>query len=179
MKLSSFALAGALLLAGAPAGAISRVGNSSIGDTWLVDEALGFTTRFPQGLYNSRELPDDGLELVTSPRFVNDPGRPGFRSLRVQLRSFRSDFGQMANWTQEQVRGAFLGMNSDVWWEGRAADPCVLVFLSERGNLHQLVTTWGAGKGLVVFGEKDADVQRAMRQMLGDLRLDQGACAWQ
>lgn len=168
-------MAGVVALAAFPAFGISKVGNSRV-----ADHVQGFETVFPEGLYSSRELPQDGLELQTLPKFVSGSGvgQPGFRSLRVQLRIFEADFHKLAGFSPDELRKAFLGMNSSVWWESRTHDPCILAFLSEQGNLYQLVTTWGHGKGLVVLGEKDPDIQRGMREMLSELRLEPGACGW-
>ncbi len=158
--------------AAATAGAISRVGNSSI-----VDEATRFRSDYPAGFAIFRALADgSALELQTPPRFSWPTGEP--RSYKLRLQRFERLFPDLVNLSAENIREVFLAQPEKLWWELRTADDCLLGFASEEGSLYQVVTTWGGGRGLVLLGEKDPDVQRGMREILRSMRLGEGACAW-
>lgn len=59
-----------------------------------------------------------------------------------------------------------------------AQDPCVDVYVRDQGSVLAVIAVWGEGKGLEVIGARDGFTRRAIDEIIGNLSLDSGACAW-
>ena len=158
---------------------LKRYCDFSLGNARIGDASTGFDTKFPDRFFDSRETPSGDFEIQTKPKLASTAGsQPYFKTFKIQLWQFGTRFPDFASRTRSELHKVFLENPSMVWWEGHSNDPCVEVFLADSGNLYQALATWGSGKGVIVLGERDPDVLRGMREIISELRLAPGACAW-
>ena len=153
--------------ASAVAGGIGRVGNSSIGS-----DELGFVSPIPSQFPVTQILPE--RIKITSPFIRNSNGQEQFF-----VETIHTVFGtESESWTRKDWEDLLL-LNTDHLWVIANDNPCVAGYhwYNREGQIFGLAT-WGQGKGIVFTSLGTTASFRAIEQMILQLELSNGACAW-
>ncbi len=156
----------ALLCAPLAAQAIGRSGNGRIQS---VQE--GFSTIQPLQLPEFQAADDGSIRLMNSG--IMD-------AMHTQAALYAHRFSVFYPTRTAMDRDTLkLDFASNGWRQSAAPqDQCIDLYYSDRGSATAVVAVWGMGKGVVLVGPKLGVVAYAIDQMIQNLQLDPGACAW-
>lgn len=149
------------------AGGIGRVGTSSIGS-----ETLGFLTPLPVKFPHTQPL---ATRLkITSPFIRNSNGQE-----HILVESVHSVFGDDTLTYDRKDWELLAARSSDSIHYVHGEDDCVLGmrWVNRDGQIFGLAV-WGGGKGILFSSIGESPSWKAIRDMIQDIQLTDGACAW-
>lgn len=148
---------------------ISKVGNSVIGS-----QKTGFQTGIPYPFFDTQVLKSEGMRLRSVvPENHIVPGSGSIVSY-IEMNDFDSMF-DLSYSTRDEARADFLAKG---WKELETKDSCHLSMIIENNSAVTSVSLWGPQKGLVAFGIKTSNVRSGLKQIVDNLTIEPGACAW-
>ncbi|MCA2959202.1 MAG: hypothetical protein IOD12_03060 [Silvanigrellales bacterium] len=152
---------------------ITRIGNAKFGS-----DDLGFEATLAKPFIFLREIDDEGALLVSKGDGILRDGKT------LVVKPLGAAIPDVETFTRKEFRNLFLGtvrMRS-IWREvSPLQDPsaCMESFVGVSGGRVWGVASWGAGKGIVFYGEDDITVETSVEAMLRSVEIGQGACAWE
>ena len=164
-------LLGLLILFNSPfahsIGGIGRVGTSSIGS-----EEMGFITPLPNRFPLTQTLPS--RVLITSPFIRNANGQE-----QILVETVVSVFGDESTEYTRKDWETLAEANSGEVFYVQNPDECVLGmrWVNSEGQFYG-IAVWGQGKGVLFSSIGTTASWNAIRNMIKNIELTDGACAW-
>lgn len=147
-------------------GAVSRVGGGKISS-----QSSGFEMVAPQNFTTLAMIGADSVRAEGPPTFVL--GR-GVVNQFVDITEFQDEFPDFANYSALEINQRLASSA----WRLVSDSNCVLIMKNNDPQVVAYIATWGAGKGFVLKGRNLPDVDQAMVDLLGSLKITPESCSW-
>lgn len=152
---------------GLHANAVSRVGGGKIRSN-----SSGFETAVPESFALIEVSTENSLRASGPPVVTRESG---ITRQYVEIVEFNQEFPDAVNLSEQELQSRF---SKSGWTATHIDERCALAISSSNGQVTARIVTWGSGRGVVLKGPDLPGVQDAMTELLTNLKLDTGACAW-
>ena len=149
------------------AGAVSRVGGGKIRSN-----SSGFETEIPESFALIESSTDNSLRASGRPVLTRENG---LTRQYVEIVEFDQEFPDAVGLSALELQSRFSKAG---WTPVPANEHCALAISSSNNRVTARIVTWGSGRGFVLKGPALPDVQKVMAELISNMKLDNGACAW-
>lgn len=152
---------------------ITRIGNAKFGS-----DDLGFEAVLAKPFIFLREIDGDGALLVSKGDGVLRDGET------LVVKPLEAAIPDVASFSRSEFTTLFEGtprMRAIFRKVAPLSDTqaCMEAYVGLSDGRVWGVASWGAGKGIVFYGDDDKTVETSVEAMIRSVQIGQGACAWE